>query len=89
MGGREEDIALIRRWFQRLTDYVQSVDYVGARQLFAENLIAFGTFADFVTGARRLRNSNGATFGAPSTIFAAASTTCIRSFPRTGSPLWA
>jgi ketosteroid isomerase-like protein len=50
MGGREEDIALIRRWFQRLTDYVQSVDYVGARQLFAEDLIAFGTFADFVTG---------------------------------------
>ena len=50
MSGREEDVALIRRWFQRLTDYVQSVDYVGARQLFAENLIAFGTFADFVTG---------------------------------------
>jgi ketosteroid isomerase-like protein len=50
MGGREEDVALIRRWFQRLTDHVQSVDYVGARQLFAEDLIAFGTFADFVTG---------------------------------------
>jgi hypothetical protein len=50
MAGREEDVALIRRWFQRLTDHVQAVDYVGARQLFAEGLIAFGTFADFVTG---------------------------------------
>jgi ketosteroid isomerase-like protein len=50
MGGREEDVALIRRWFQRLTDHVQAVDYVGARPLFAEDLIAFGTFADFVTG---------------------------------------
>jgi hypothetical protein len=50
MGGREEDVALIRRWFQRLTDHVQAVDYAGARPLFAEDLIAFGTFADFVTG---------------------------------------
>jgi ketosteroid isomerase-like protein len=50
MGGREEDIALIRRWFQRLTDHVRAVDYVGARPLFAEDLIAFGTFAAFVTG---------------------------------------
>ena len=50
MGGREEDVALIRRWFQRLTDHVQAVDYVGARLLFAEDLIAFGTFADFLTG---------------------------------------
>jgi ketosteroid isomerase-like protein len=50
MGEREEDVDLIRRWFQRLTDHVQAVDYVGARPLFAEDLIAFGTFADFVTG---------------------------------------
>jgi hypothetical protein len=39
----------MRGWFQRLTDHVQAVDYVGARQLFPEDLIAFGTFADFVT----------------------------------------
>ncbi len=50
MGGRKEDAALICRWFQRLTDHVQAVDYVGAQPLFAEDLIAFGTFADFVTG---------------------------------------
>jgi ketosteroid isomerase-like protein len=50
MDGREEDISLIRRWFQHLAAYVQAVDYAGARRLFAEDLIAFGTFADFVTG---------------------------------------
>lgn len=46
----EEDVALIRRWFQRLTDHVQAVDFVGARPLFAEDMIAFGTLADFVSG---------------------------------------
>ena len=50
MDGREEDVALIRRWFGRLADHVQAVDYAGARPLFAEHLIAFGTVADFVTG---------------------------------------
>jgi ketosteroid isomerase-like protein len=50
MGRREEEDALIRRWFQRLADHVQAVDYVGARPLFADDLTAFGTFADFVTG---------------------------------------
>ena len=50
MEGREEDIALMRRWFRRLADHVQAVDYAGARALFAEDLIAFGTFADVVTG---------------------------------------
>jgi ketosteroid isomerase-like protein len=46
----EDDVALIRRWFQRLTGHVQAVDFVGARPLFAEDMIAFGTFADFVSG---------------------------------------
>jgi ketosteroid isomerase-like protein len=50
MAGRGDDIALIRRWFQRLADRVQAVDYVGARPLFAEDMIAFGTVAGFVTG---------------------------------------
>ena len=48
--GEEEDVALMRGWFQRLTDHVQAVDYVGARPLLAKDLIAFGAFADFVTG---------------------------------------
>jgi ketosteroid isomerase-like protein len=50
MGEREDDVDLIRRWFERLADHVRTVNYVGARLLFAEDLIAFGTFADFVTG---------------------------------------
>ncbi len=47
---QDNDVALVRRWFQRLTDHVQEVDFVGARPLFAEDMIAFGTFADFVVG---------------------------------------
>ena len=47
---QDDDVALVRRWFQGLTDHVQEVDFVGARPLFAEDMIAFGTFADFVVG---------------------------------------
>jgi len=45
-----DDIALIRGWFSRLESHVDAVDYAGARPLFAENMIAFGTFTAFVTG---------------------------------------
>lgn len=45
-----DDTALIRRWFERLGSHVEWVDYVGARPLFAEDMIAFGTFTAFVTG---------------------------------------
>jgi ketosteroid isomerase-like protein len=50
MDGREEDVALVRRWFERLADHVQADNYAGARPLFASDLIAFGTFADFGIG---------------------------------------
>ena len=56
MDAHEDDVDLIRRWFQRLADHVQAVDYVGARPLFAEDLIAFGTFADFVAGRTATEN---------------------------------
>jgi ketosteroid isomerase-like protein len=44
-----EDLEAIRRWFKRLSDCVQAVDYEAAYPLFADDLIAFGTFSDFVT----------------------------------------
>ncbi|MBI3709166.1 MAG: nuclear transport factor 2 family protein [Proteobacteria bacterium] len=43
-----EDLADIRRWFARLAECVQAVDYEAAYKLFADDLIAFGTFNDFV-----------------------------------------
>src|SRR4051812_27451852 len=46
----EDDVAQVRRWFQRLQLHVRSVDYVGARSLFAENMITFGTFRAFTIG---------------------------------------
>jgi ketosteroid isomerase-like protein len=50
MAGEHEDVAAVRRWFERLAEHVHAVDFVGARAIFAEDMIAFGTFADFMTG---------------------------------------
>ncbi len=46
----EEDGALVRRWFQRLQICVQMVDFAGARPLFAENVIAFGSVTPLSLG---------------------------------------
>jgi ketosteroid isomerase-like protein len=45
----EDDLARIRAWFERLASHVRAVDFAGARPLFAADMIAFGTFSDFVT----------------------------------------
>ena len=44
------DVAKIREWFNRLSSCVQAVDFEAARDLFAEDMVAFGTFSDFVVG---------------------------------------
>ena len=44
------DLDAIRRWFKSLQDCVAAVDYKAAYPLFAEDMVAFGTFSDFVTG---------------------------------------
>jgi ketosteroid isomerase-like protein len=46
----EVDVAAVRRWFERLAEHVCAVDFAGARPIFAEDMIAFGTFTDFMTG---------------------------------------
>ena len=46
----DDDLARIRAWFERLAEHVRAVDFVAARPLFAADMIAFGTFSDFVTG---------------------------------------
>jgi ketosteroid isomerase-like protein len=48
------DIALIRQWFKRLSEHVQAIDYEGARPIFAEDMIAFGTFTDFTFGREKV-----------------------------------
>ena len=45
----DDDMVRIRAWFERLADHVRAVDFAGARPLFAVDMIAFGTFSDFVT----------------------------------------
>lgn len=49
-----DDLARVRRWFDRLSQHVRAVDYAGARPLFAEDMIAFGTFENFITGRDRV-----------------------------------
>ena len=46
----DDDLVRVRRWFERLAEHVRAVDFAGARPIFAEDMIAFGTFSDFVTG---------------------------------------
>ena len=50
MDAHEDDVARVRRWFQRLQYCVQTVDFEGARPLFADNLITFGSVAAFTAG---------------------------------------
>jgi ketosteroid isomerase-like protein len=45
----EDDLERIRAWFERLAEHVRAVDFAGARPLFAADMIAFGTFSDFVS----------------------------------------
>ena len=45
-----DDADRVRAWFARLAAHVRAVDFVGARPIFAEDMVAFGTFSDFVEG---------------------------------------
>lgn len=49
----EGDVARIRRWFERLAEHVRAVDFAGARPIFAPDMIAFGTFTDFMVGREK------------------------------------
>ncbi len=44
------DLERVCAWFAELAQRVQAVDFAGARHLFAEDMVAFGTFSDFVAG---------------------------------------
>lgn len=45
-----DDLAAVRTWFDTLSRHCRNVDYEAARPIFAEDMIAFGTFTDFMTG---------------------------------------
>ncbi len=45
-----DDLAAVRAWFATLASHCRAVDYQGARPIFAEDMIAFGTFTDFMIG---------------------------------------
>jgi hypothetical protein len=58
-----DDLARIKAWFERLSEHVRAVDFAGAHPLFADDMVAFGTFENFITGATGSRRRNGATSG--------------------------
>src|SRR6201984_146920 len=63
-----DDLAKVKAWFERLSEHVRAVDYPGARPIFADDMIAFGTFENFITGRDRVeaaqwRNVWGVTSG--------------------------
>jgi len=39
MAEQDDDVALIRRWFQKLQLCIQAVDFVGSRPLFADDIV--------------------------------------------------
>jgi ketosteroid isomerase-like protein len=45
-----DDLARVQAWFERLSSHVRAVDYEGARPIFADDMIAFGTFENFIAG---------------------------------------
>jgi ketosteroid isomerase-like protein len=47
-----DDVKAVHAWLAALTKYCQAIDYEGARAIFADDLIAFGTFTDFMHGQR-------------------------------------
>jgi len=50
MAEHDDDVALIRRWFQKLQLCVQTVDFASSRPLFADDIITFGSFTAFTMG---------------------------------------
>src|SRR5215469_4786869 len=63
-----DDLVPAPAWFERLSEHVRAVDYEGARRLFADDMIAFGTFENFIIGRQRVeqaqwRNVWGVTSG--------------------------
>ena len=45
-----DDLAAVRTWFDTLAKHCRAIDYEGARPIFADDMIAFGTFTDFMIG---------------------------------------
>jgi ketosteroid isomerase-like protein len=45
-----DDLVGVKTWFETLASHVRAVDFIGAQPIFAPDMIAFGTFIDFMTG---------------------------------------
>ena len=50
----DEDHAALAAWFDAWGDHVAAVDFTGARALFEDDVIGFGTWMDVVDGLTNL-----------------------------------
>jgi ketosteroid isomerase-like protein len=49
-----DDLAKVKAWFELLSSHVRAVDFAGAQPIFADDMIAFGTFENFITGREKV-----------------------------------
>ena len=54
IGARDPEEA-VSQWFERMGRYCAAVDYEGARSIFAEDVVAFGTNMEIETGLDALQ----------------------------------
>jgi ketosteroid isomerase-like protein len=47
---QHDDEEAVRHWFEELAAHVREVDFADARRLFAEDMVGFGSFTDFMIG---------------------------------------
>src|SRR5215217_4449904 len=51
------DFALLRKWFEDLSGFVNAGDFVSGRTLMSEDLVIFGTYADILVGRDNAENN--------------------------------
>ncbi len=58
-----DDLAAVRAWFDTLSKHCRAVDYDGARPIFADDMIAFGTVTDCMHGRALAEQKQGRNVG--------------------------
>ena len=79
-----DDLARVKQWFHRLSERVRAVDFAGAHALFADDMVAFGTFENFITGRGRVEAAQWRNVWPVTSDFASATTISARSSLPTG-----
>ena len=52
-----DPVVAVKQWFERMGRYCAALDYNGARSIFAEDVVAFGTNMEIETGLDALQRN--------------------------------